>query len=244
MNTWSIAVDCSGGDPSSIWAKEVEWNGGLSQWDLKSGGNTYQAVQGSTLSWNSDLKWYHADISVSGHYSFFLNGSTQMEGYKGKKIDTGDRDSDIDDNTIHRSAINDPHQIKMSQVNLDNNIQNKSSSDIRGEIVIGDIPVGDIDIKNCADTDTKLITVNGVLDGFISGYTSAVQTIEYLAAKLGANPLFAKMMVEIGGVSFGTATPVGAVTPTRIGQLYVETTTPKLYVAKGLTDTDWFGLAD
>ncbi len=40
----------------------------------------------------------------------------------------------------------------------------------------------------------------------------------------------------------GTATPVGAVTPKKIGQIYVDTATPAAYVATGLTNADWFAI--
>ena len=37
----------------------------------------------------------------------------------------------------------------------------------------------------------------------------------------------------------GTATPVGAVVPNYIGQIYVNTTAPDVYISTGLTNSDW-----
>ena len=37
----------------------------------------------------------------------------------------------------------------------------------------------------------------------------------------------------------GTATPVEAVTPVVVGQVFVDTTAKKVYVAVGLTHADW-----
>jgi hypothetical protein len=242
MYRWSIKVDISGGIPSSVIANEVEWNSVTEEWDDKSGGHAVTFDAGSVCSWNSDLKWYHADIEHSGHYTAMLNGSSEIEGYVGKKIDTGDRDADIDSNTAHATTVTgNPHSVTKGDLGL-GNVENKSSSTIRGEIVIGNIPVSDIDIKDCADSESNLITVNALLDGLVSGYTSANQALEYIAAKLIGSPLFAKMLNEIMGISSGTSSPSGSVTPTRIGQLYVETTSPKLYVSDGLTNTDWFAV--
>ncbi len=241
MFSYSIAVDCDGGAPASVWAKEVEWNVITTEWDIIGGGHTYQAAQGGATSLDATFFWYRSDIAISGHYTMFLPGDVEIEGTEGRYCNAGERDAGIDLNTTHRGLSNNPHSTTKTHVVLAN-ADNKSSATIRGEIVIGDLPVGDIDVKDCADTTSLLITVNDLLDGLVSGYTSANQTIEYIAAKLSGNPLFAKMLNEVSGVSSGVATPVAAVTPTRIGQLYIETTTPKLFAANGLTNVDWFAV--
>ncbi len=154
MFKWSIPVS---GTPTSIIAKQVEWNG--SAWEEVDGGNTAAFIEGSALAGDSGLKWYHANIEYTGNYTAFWNGTTPIEGYEGFRVNNDATDPNISAMMTHITKTNNPHNVTKAQIGLTNvnnmskeellnfiktnfskndigleNVENKSSADIRDEI--------------------------------------------------------------------------------------------------------------
>ena len=89
--------------------------------------------------------------------------------------------------------------------------------------------------------DGDVPTVDEIVVGLASGTASSLSVLKYMYTNMMANPKTTDMLVYSGYFTTGTATPVGAVVPTKVLQLYINTTpTPKdVYISVGLTNADW-----
>lgn len=100
-----------------------------------------------------------------------------------------------------------------------------------------------------ADIDTlavndDMLTKAQMIEEMASGSENSITVLKALYTQIINSEKFAQMMTYAGYYTSHTTTPVGNITPTRILQFCVDTsTTPdNVYVSIGLTNTDWINI--
>ena len=245
MYTLSMVIDETAGVPTSIKAKEVEWNAVTEKWDQVVAGTSYIADKSTSGAISGNLHWYHINIALTKHYSVILDdAATAIEGYEGKFIDVGDTKIAVAANTVHSAlAAGNPHEVTTTELLLQN-VQNLTAvAQVNaGLTTAAQIVATGVDVADLPDTaEGKFVTVANILAGMVDGSANANTLLDFIGTRLGANALFAKMSSEVLFVSSGTAA-ANTITPKKIGAIYVKTDDSYDYVSKGLTTSDWIDI--